>query len=73
MSLEVYYPQDIQNALLAAEQATLTAGAGSEYLRGYMAALNTLALAFGLVKGLTVEGQIWRVVQPVAESCGPAS
>jgi hypothetical protein len=73
MSLEVYYPQDIQNALLAAEQATLTAGAGSEYLRGYMAALNTLALAFGLVKpSMTVEGQIWRVVQPVAESCGPA-
>jgi hypothetical protein len=73
MALEVYYPQDIQNALLAAEQSTLAAGASGKYLQGYMAALNTLALAFGLVKpSMTVEGQIWRVVQPVAESCGSA-
>lgn len=58
MGLEVYYPTDIRNALLAAEQAaTATAeAAGNEddpftaaFLVGYRAALTTLALAFGLV------------------------
>jgi hypothetical protein len=65
MSLEVYYPQDILNALLAAEHAS---GAMAEaiaaqddaddsqsaffagYATGYRAALTTLALAFGLVR-----------------------
>jgi hypothetical protein len=61
MSLEVYYSQDILNALLAAEQASneaLTAaggeGGGSEfalgYEAGYRAALTTIALAFGLIR-----------------------
>jgi len=57
MGLEVYYPGDIHNALLAAEQAVnATADAtGNEddpfsagFLTGYRAALATLALAFGL-------------------------
>lgn len=59
MALEVYYPQDIRNALLAAEQAvnaTADATTGDQegdsftagFLTGYRAALTTLALAFGL-------------------------
>lgn len=58
MTLEVYYPQDILRALLAAEQAT---GAALQvamdedpyiagYLVGYRAALVTIALAFGLAR-----------------------
>ena len=59
MGLEVYYSQDIRNALLAAEQASVTAlrAAGDEdnefakgYKEGYQAALVTMALAFGLVE-----------------------
>ena len=57
MSLEVFYVQDILNALAAAEQATRDAGASGEYLRGYLSALNTLALTFGVSNILT-----WRVV-----------
>ena len=57
MGLEVYYPTDIRNALLAAEQAvTATATATRDeddpfatgFLTGYRAALTTMALAFGL-------------------------
>ena len=58
MGLEVYYPTDIRNALLAAEQAVgATADASGDkddpftagFLTGYRAALTTLALAFGLI------------------------
>ena len=58
MALEVFYPQDILNALLAAEQATASALQAScevdarysqGYGDGYRAALTTLALAFGLL------------------------
>lgn len=57
MGLEVYYPADIRNALLAAEQASGAAlmAAGQEndalvqiFQEGYRAALTTIALAFGL-------------------------
>ncbi len=65
MGLNVYYPQDIRNALLAAEQAVnATADAVGQqddpftagFLAGYRAALTTVALAFGLVRpdGLAV-------------------
>lgn len=59
MGLEVYYPSDILNALLAAEQASGAAlrAASREndefaqgYQEGYRAALATIALAFGLVQ-----------------------
>lgn len=66
MALEVYYPQDIRNALLAAEQANNAAlmascGGSNEsclergefaqgYEAGYRAALTTMALAFGLLR-----------------------
>lgn len=59
MGLNVYYPADVRNALLAAEQAVnaTTDAAGSHddpytagFLAGYRAALTTIALAFGLVK-----------------------
>lgn len=59
MALEVYCPQDIRNALLAAEQASNAAliAVGEEqnefargYEAGYRAALATIALAFGLIR-----------------------
>lgn len=65
MGLEVYYPQDIRNALLAAEQsnnAAMMALGGEDaadsaqsaftqgYGAGYRAALVTIALAFGLIR-----------------------
>ena len=65
MTLEVYYPTDIRNALLAAEQSVNAAVNASGYsddpncpqsaytagfLVGYRAALTTLALAFGLAR-----------------------
>ena len=57
MSLEVYYPQDILNALKAAAQSNgqaLQAISGQSefaegYEMGYRAALSTIALAFGLI------------------------
>ena len=71
MGLEVYYPTDIRNALLAAEQAAnatakaigpTSGGAGNQddpfsagFLTGYRAALTTLAVAFGLVPGGQVQ------------------
>lgn len=57
MGLQIFYPTDIRNALLAAEQAVnaTTDAAGDQddpftsgFLTGYRAALTTLALAFGL-------------------------
>jgi hypothetical protein len=56
MSRSVYYPTDVRNTLLAAEQSTnaaLTAADNNDpytagYRAGYQAALTTLALAFGL-------------------------
>ena len=52
MGLEVYYPDDIRNALLAVEHATDEAaefgGRNEDYLAGYRAALKTIALAFGV-------------------------
>ena len=59
MGLEVYYPQDIRNALVAAEQAsnaTMTAASREDdnftqgFQSGYRAALTTIALAFGLLQ-----------------------
>lgn len=59
MGLEVYFPGDILNALLAAEQASgaalrATSQENDEfaqgYQEGYRAALTTIALAFGLVR-----------------------
>jgi len=59
MGLEVYYPADVRNALLAAEQSVSATAqvAGSQddpfaagFLTGYRAALTTIALAFGLIR-----------------------
>ena len=60
MGLEVFYPEDIRNALLAAEQtANATAQVLGQdnnpfadcFLAGHQAALTAIALAFGLVSG----------------------
>ena len=56
MALDVYFKQDILNALRAAEHPVrkLTEGEQDDYhagyAEGYYAALATLALAFGLVQ-----------------------
>lgn len=66
MGLDVYFPADIRNALLAAEQAVgaMADAAGGKgdpftagFLAGYRAALTTLALAFGLASGGS-QGQV---------------
>jgi len=58
MSLKVYFPEDIENALRAVEHPTRrllgkVAEGDKQYARGYQAgyhdALAALALAFGLV------------------------
>jgi len=56
MGLNIWFKEDIANALLAAEEACRTTvsalGASSDYTRGYeegfMAAIATLATAFGV-------------------------
>ena len=58
MALEVFYAQDIHNALLAAQQANdaafeavaVTDDNTAAFRRGYHAALTTLALAFGIAE-----------------------
>lgn len=72
MGLEVYYPADIRNALLAAEQANKAAAEAADwaygrgvsppafmagYQAGHRAALTTLALAFGLLPQSLPEGR----------------
>ena len=62
MNLQVFYPDDIRNALQAAELASATAlqaasdGTTDEFAEGYKAghraALVTLALAFGIRVGI---------------------
>jgi len=68
MGLEVYYPQDIRNVLLAAEQASNSALTAAKekndefaqgYQAGYRAALTTVALAFGLIPGPDDQGPSW--------------
>jgi hypothetical protein len=59
MGLDIFFAEDIRNALLAADEASsstarvCTAVGGDQvtlraYLEGYRAALTTVALAFGL-------------------------
>jgi hypothetical protein len=50
MALEVYYPADIRNTLLALDYASRASAEDdeSEYQRGHRDALVSLALAFGL-------------------------
>jgi len=73
VGLEVFYPSDIRNALLAAEQAmNATADATNShddaftagFLSGYRAALTTLALAFGLTARLETHPKEWDPVLP---------
>jgi len=75
MGLEVYYPTDIRNALLAAEQAvnaTVDAAGNQDdpftagFLAGYRAALTTLALAFGLAARPETSPAEWNTVFLVA-------
>jgi hypothetical protein len=78
MALEVYYPQDIRNALLAAEQASGAAWraangdekeSGQGYREGYRDALATIALAFGLLRpGDHHEDHDWQPVFLAAAS-----
>lgn len=81
MGLEVYYPQDIRNALLAARQASVTAlhvagGKDDEFARGYhkgyQAALITIALAFGLIQSKGCMGNCkWSIIELLHPPVGP--
>lgn len=76
MSLQVYYPADIRNALAAAEQAQRAAlqaaGGGSDFVQGfqegYRAALTTVALAFGLIPRPEAPGAEWETGIPTTSS-----
>lgn len=68
MSLDVYFSDDIRNALLAADEASSStaracAAVGVDqvtlraYLEGYRAALSTVALAFGLAPQYIMGGE----------------
>ena len=52
MGLDIFFAEDIRNALLAADEASISTasacGLNEDYLTGYAAALRTVALAFGL-------------------------
>jgi hypothetical protein len=55
MGLDIFFSDDIRNALLAADEASASTAAYCPdgpilraYLEGYRAALTTVALAFGL-------------------------
>jgi hypothetical protein len=67
MSLEVYYPQDIRNAILAAENASLRSSAHDtgQYAQGYRDGvkdtLTTIALAFGLFTPTDEEWAAFRI------------
>jgi hypothetical protein len=64
MGLIIYFPEDIQNALAAAEEASASTAAmitiADErllaYRQGYRAALTTVALAFGLSPTIVASG-----------------
>ena len=69
MALDVYFSEDIRNALLAAEHAGQAALQASNtelnedaqsYQAGYQAALITIALAFGLVQPTNDDGMSGR-------------
>jgi len=55
MALDIFFSEDIRNALLAADEASSSTAAYCldgpvlwAYLEGYRAALTTVALAFGI-------------------------
>lgn len=48
MSADVWLSRDIRNALAAAWVAQYKTNRGKEYLEGYLAALRTLGLFFGV-------------------------
>lgn len=68
MRLDIFFLEDIRNALLTADEASsstarVCAGAGGDpvtlrvYLEGYRAALTTVALAFGLSPSIITSRQ----------------
>ncbi|MFZ5919067.1 MAG: hypothetical protein ACOYZ7_19205 [Chloroflexota bacterium] len=79
MGLEVYYPQDIRNALLAAEQAVnVVAGAvgnleepfAAGFVLGYCAALSTIALVGGEFAGRVARLTVGVVALPRVHRTG---
>jgi hypothetical protein len=79
MALDIYFSEDIRNALLAADEAsTSTARAcaavdGDQvtlraYMEGYRAALSTVALAFGLMPSVIVaQGATIKTIEMLRE------
>jgi len=61
MGLDIWFSEDIRNALLAADEASSSTAAYCPdgptlraYLEGYRAALTTVALAFGLAPSVII-------------------
>jgi len=80
MGLDIFFIEDIRNALVAANEASMAmarvcaAGGGDlavlrAYLEGYRAALTTVALAFGLEPAIIAghQGEVLEVETRVAE------
>jgi hypothetical protein len=59
--LEIWFRGDLQNLLLAVQEASEQAGGGSEYRRGFEDAIKALALAFGVQ---LPDRRPWRVQRP---------
>lgn len=85
MGLDIFFGDDIRNALLAADKASTStaracaAGGGDPvtlqaYLEGYRAALTTMALAFGLSPAIITghEGEVLEVQAKTVSETLPA-
>jgi len=82
MGLDIFFSEDIRNALLAADEASTStarvcAAVGEDpvtlraYLEGYRAALTTVALAFGLSPSI-ITGHQRDVLEVQARMVGEA-
>ncbi len=82
MGLDIFFPEDIRNALLAADEASsstagVCAAVGRDpvtlraYLEGYRAALTTVALAFGLSPAI-ITGHQRDILEVQARTVGEA-
>jgi hypothetical protein len=82
MGLDIFFSEDIRNALMAADEASSStaracaAGGGDQvtlraYLEGYRAALSTVALAFGLSPDI-IAGHRRDVLEVEARTVGEA-
>jgi len=75
MALDIFFSDDIRNALLAADEASSSTAAYcpdgpilQAYMEGYRAALTTVALAFGLAPSVIVaQGTTIKTIEMLRE------